>query len=240
MTHNGDNLRRVLGILISLALGAGMVSAVLVTKACAQTRYDYDQQWIRKTIRKQRYEAWRAERREEAREEWREARERERERERRAYAEWRRTHDRYYGYRREEAAMHPATRVYGVVMRRGFSERDATSHVECYPQVQGLSREHLSEDGAWGDAQRDWSNKVRWMHGERWMDLRYAGNIEKQCTISSVKESVAGRIVQGAKQVVGGDAVGSNWRCMVRASPCQAPIEGDPNIKGGDQVREGR
>lgn len=222
-------IKGVLTILTSLALGALIVAGALVAKAKAQSRYDTDQQWIRGTLReerkarREREEA--REERERAAERWARERQRDLERER-----WARTHDRYYGYR--SADSHPETRVYGFVARRGFTERDATSHVGCYPQVQGLSAEHLGEEAAWGDAQRDWANKVRWQAGERFMDLRYAVAVEKQCTISSVKESVLGRITQGAKEIVGGDAVGARWRCMVRAAPCQAPIEGDPNIKG--------
>lgn len=209
-------------MMAALAVGA----LTWASAASAQTRYDHDGRWIYDTIKKER-----AKERRDAR---REARfYRRDEPYHRPRYHWVDHSRRYYGQSREDR-WRDATRVYGLVMRRqgGFSERDATSHIECYPLMQGISNERSGEESAWGDAQRDWANKVRWMYGERSMDLRNAANIQKQCTISSVKESVLGKITQGVKEVVGGDAVGSMWRCMVRASPCQAPIEGDPNIKG--------
>ena len=222
---------RLLKILGSLLAGALIVVTMLGLKAQAQSRYDADQQWVRKTIKQERrrerhaldveYHQPRAHRHYYApppsrreprydRHDWR-------------YQEPRR-HDHHHG-----------TRVYGVAIRR----LDATGATECYPGVEAYSVESNTEDGAWRDAQRNWENTVRAMYGERFMDIKHAKiGGEKQCWLSSGNQSVAGKMMErvgGAVQSITGNeggVDGRKHRCRVLLSPCQAPKEMNPDTKG--------
>lgn len=213
-------------ILIS-AVGTGaLIGAILVgiaTHAKAQARHDHDQKWIKNTIREGE--------RKELEKYYGEPVEIVRRPRHRHYPEPRRYREHGHDHDRDT---HVATRVYGVVMRKeGFSERDATAHVTCFPPVVGRSNERSSQEKAWDDAQLDWANAVRWLYGERFQDIRNANPVAKQCSPSSISESQAGKLIQNAKEAITGNTEVSNrWRCQVRAGPCQAPIETTPAIHG--------
>lgn len=227
---------RLLKIIASLVAGALLVTTMLALKAQAQSRYDSDQQWVRKTLREER----RAERRErqalqiEYQERWREAPVR-----RHYYAPPPRRSERYdpLDWRYREARRrqeHPGTRVYGVAIRR----LDATGATECYPSVEAYSVEANTDDAAWLDAQRNFENQVRAMYGEKWLDVRNAREIEKQCWASSGNQSVAGRVAErvgnAVQSITGneGGLDGRKHRCRILARPCQAPKEMNPDTKG--------
>ena len=215
------------------AIGTGAIIAAMLggialfpTLARSQARHDHDQKWIKSTIRegdRQALEKYYGEPVEIVRRP---------RRNHRHYEPVRRyhSHDRD---RDRDRDTHVATRVYGVVMRKEqFVQRDATSHVQCYPPMEAMSHERSSQDDAWADAQRSWANAVRYRFGERYIDIRNANPVQRQCNISTVSESVAGKMVDGAKALVGADTGGSRWRCVVRAGPCQAEFEADPNVRG--------
>ena len=230
---------RLLKIIASLVAGALLVTTMLALKAQAQSRYDSDQQWVRKTIRDERRAERRAERHAlqiEYRERWRESPVR-----RHYYAPPpRRREPRYdrHDWRYQESRRqdhHHGTRVYGVAIRR----LDATGATECYPNVEAYSVEANTEDGAWRDAQRNWENIVRAMYGERFMDIAHAKiGGERQCWLSSGNQSVAGKMMErvgGAVQTITGNdggVDGRKHRCRVLLSPCQAPKEINPDTKG--------
>lgn len=221
---------RLLKIIGSLLAGALIVVTMLGLKAQAQSRYDADQQWVRKTLRE------------------------ERRRERHALdVEYHqpRAHRHYYAPppRRREPRYDPhdwryresrrqdhhhGTRVYGVAIRR----LDATGSVDCYPPVEAYSTEANSDDAAWLDAQRNFENQVRAMYGEKWLDVRNARDIEKQCWASSGNQSVAGRVAErvgsAVQSITGneGGLDGRKHRCRILARPCQAPKEMNPDTKG--------
>lgn len=220
---------RLLKIIASLVAGALLVTTMLALKAQAQSRYDSDQQWVRKTIREERrrerhaldveYHQPRAHRH--------------------YYAPPRRREPRYdrHDWRYQESRRHDhhhGARVYGVAIRR----LDATGATECYPGVEAYSVEANTEDGAWRDAQRNWEAQTRAMVGERWMEIKNAREVEKQCWVSSGNQSVAGRVMErvgGAVQSITGNeggVDGRKHRCRVLAKPCQAPKEINPDTKG--------
>lgn len=222
-------------ILIS-AVGTGaLIGAILVgiaTHTKAQARHDHDQKWIRSTIRE-------GERKELERyygepvEIVRRPRMSDSQKQSVVWSDNNRRRYREHSHEQDRDT-HVATRVYGVVMRKeGFSERDATAHVTCFPPVVGRSNERSSQEKAWDDAQLDWANAVRWLYGERFQDIRNANPVAKQCSPSSISESQAGKLIQNAKEAITGNTEVSNrWRCQVRAGPCQAPIETTPAIHG--------
>lgn len=226
---NGDNFKRALGILISLAVGVGIAMAMVVVKAKAQSRYDTDQQWIRKTLRQQRHEDHEREHRREVRyESWRQDREREY---RHRHAHWRGNHNRYYGYRSDE---HRETRVYGMTMYGPqMVQRDATSHVSCWPPMENTSREHTDENRAWNDAQLGWMAAVSVKYGARFADVQNvdARTLKRQCFRSNFDESWLGRNREALAQNTG-TGLGYKVRCTIIASPCMAPITNDTPLKG--------
>ena len=227
---------RLFRIMASLIAGAIIVVVAVALKVQAQSRYDPDQSWVRQTLRDER----RAERRRERQalqieyhERWRDAPVR-----RHYYAPPPRRSERYDSrdWRYQEAQRrqdHPGTRVYGVAIRR----LDPTGSVDCYPPVEAYSVEANTEDGAWTDAQRNWENQTRAMVGERWMEVRHARDVEKQCWASSGNQSTAGRVMervgQAVQSVTGneGGVDGRKHRCRILARPCQAPKEIAPEIK---------
>lgn len=149
------------------------------------------------------------------------------------HVEPKRRHEAQKRHTYRPAPEHDATRVYGIVTRRGETiTRDATGHVECFPALEARSHERQSESAAWDDAQRSWQNTVRWKYGERHMNIQFASAVEKRCNISTVSESVAGKLVETARGIVTGDDNGRRWRCEVRANPCMAPTEINPVVKG--------
>ena len=138
-------------------------------------------------------------------------------------------------HRHATVVVHPETRVHAYVARKGAQEslvRDALGHIECLPPIEARSHERQSEDGAWDDAQRSWSNTVRWKYGERFGGLQNALTIERRCNVSTVSEGVAGKMIEAVRGAVGADDSGRRWRCEMRASPCVAPVDRDPAIKG--------
>lgn len=227
--RNGDNFKRALGILISLALGVGMAMVMVVVKARAQSRYDIDQQWIRKTLRQQRHEDRdREHRREERYESWRQDREREH---RHRHAHWRGNHERYYGQRADE---HRETRVYGFVARMTQQDR-RDCHNGCCQPVENISRDHGTEQRAWADAQLGWMKASAARFGSMYADVQNADarTLVKQCFRSSFDESWIGRNREALAQNTGaGD--GFKWTCRIIASPCIQPIQGahETTLKG--------
>lgn len=212
--------------IISAVGTAALVAAMLMgiaSQARSQARHDHDQKWIKNTIRegeRKKLEKYYGEPVEIVR----------RPRHRHYPEPRRHTHS----HERERDSPHVATRVYGVVMtRESFSERDATAHITCFPPVVGRSNERSKQEAAWEDAQLDWANAVRWLYGERFIDIRNANPIQKQCSPSSIAESQAGKLIQATKEAITGNTETANrWRCQVRAGPCQAPIETTPAIHG--------
>lgn len=90
----------------------------------------------------------------------------------------------------------------------------------CMPAVAIVGDQAVSEDGARSQSLKAWSQQVRFLHGELYMDPDRADERAFRCTKSSV-ENVGNRITE---------AVGVNsqfWRCQLIARPCAAPIEKD-------------
>lgn len=194
-------------------LAIAVASALTLADCAVAEPYDTDMKWIRQTLRQQHQE------------------------ERSAAVDHYRRHRPHYRapvVHREHHTYRP--QVYGMVMRRADTMvRDATGHVECFPALEARSHERQSADGAWDDAQRSWENTVRWKYGERYMAIANASAIEKRCNVSTVSESIAGKIVEAAREAVGADSSGRRWRCEVRAAPCVAPAEITPATRGATE-----
>ena len=84
---------------------------------------------------------------------------------------------------------------------------------ECLAhKVRRVGTEHILESNARTAAENSWSEEVRYSHGEKLMDLKYARNIVYTCSRSSTPEGVVNRVES---------AVGT-WktRCEIEARPC--------------------
>ena len=185
--------------------------AVLILLPLAVARSeDYDQRWIKHTLRDERHGA-------------RDGR--------------RHNSPPYRPYRpyRSNHRDHEATRVYGIVQRPHIRvERDELSAVVCFAPISAISHEYTSEDTAWRNAQIAFENLARWQYGERFAAVANAANIQRMCNRSSSPQSVAGKIGEAMASAVGND--GFRHRCQIIASPCMAPTVIDTPIKS-DKVQ---
>jgi len=89
--------------------------------------------------------------------------------------------------------------------RRGDRERGRT----CLDRVRGLGTQWIGEQGALDAAKKDWMERVRYYHGETFLDLSHASDFAKRCGRVSIGE-VAGQVL---------------YRCEIEARPCKASFE---------------
>lgn len=187
-------------LIVAFALGA--VTALWVAAAPARGQsHDPENRWIGQSIRKQLNE------------------DHVHVEPRRSEPSPRRTYSPPEPHRHATVVVHPETRVHAYVARKGGESlvRDAMGHIECLPPIEARSHERQSEDGAWDDAQRSWSNTVRWKYGERFGGLQNALTIERRCNVSTVSEGVAGKMIEAVRGAVGADDSGRRWRgCAAR------------------------
>jgi len=83
--------------------------------------------------------------------------------------------------------------------------------------VRGLGTQWIGEDGAFEAAKKDWMERVRYDHGETYVDMSHAVDVERRCGRVSVGE-VVGQVL---------------FRCEIVATPCKAEFEdtGPPEQK---------
>lgn len=87
----------------------------------------------------------------------------------------------------------------------------------------GTGTEATSEENALKSAERSWGALIRYDHGEKWMDLKYAINFSSRCQRSSTGESVTAKITESLT----GGSLGILYRCRIWAEPCTAPRSQD-------------
>jgi hypothetical protein len=221
---------RLLGIILSLAIGAVLVVTMVAIKAHAQSRYDHDQKWVRTTIKDSIREKDRK-----ALEQYYDMpveivrRPRHVHRERHYYDRWREA-------RRDERHEHRETRVYGFVQHMTQQDR-RDCHNGCCPPIENISRDHGNEQRSWNDAQLGWMKAVAVRYGSMYADVQNADarTLVRQCFRSSFNESWLGRNAEAAAQKLGGD--GHSWTCRIIASPCIQPITGgyETPLKGDEK-----
>ena len=85
---------------------------------------------------------------------------------------------------------------------------------QCREIRRVVGDQHLTVDGAKKAANEAWAGAVRFHHGEKFMDLSYARNINYTCSRSSIKEGGVTTLGQ------------TLTRCEIEAQPCRAPREG--------------
>jgi hypothetical protein len=79
----------------------------------------------------------------------------------------------------------------------------------CLDRVRGLGTQWIGEQGALDGAKKDWMERVRYYHGETYVDMSHASDVVKRCGRVSIGE-VAGQVL---------------YRCEIEARPCKAGFE---------------
>ena len=79
----------------------------------------------------------------------------------------------------------------------------------CLDRVRGLGTQWIGEQGALDGAKKDWMERVRYYHGETYVDMSHASDVVKRCGRVSIGE-VAGQVL---------------YRCEIEARPFKAGFE---------------
>lgn len=111
--------------------------------------------------------------------------------------------------RRAHRARKPtATKVMAYEQRTEVADKNDHG-VKCVEKVRGLGTQWIGTQGALDAAKKDWMERVRYDHGESYIDLTNARDFESRCGRTSIGE-VAGQVT---------------YRCEVLARPCKAPMK---------------
>ena len=86
---------------------------------------------------------------------------------------------------------------------------------QCLDKVRGLGTQWIGTEGALEAAKKDWMERVRYDHGESYVDMTNAKDFESRCGRVSIGE-VAGQVT---------------YRCEIVARPCKPPLKQTSNQK---------
>jgi hypothetical protein len=89
------------------------------------------------------------------------------------------------------------------------AERQDDDGGKCVDKVRGLGTQWIGTKGALEAAKKDWMERVRYDHGESYVDMTNAKDFESRCGRVSIGE-VAGQVT---------------YRCEIVARPCKAPLK---------------
>lgn len=101
-----------------------------------------------------------------------------------------------------------ATKVMAYVKREG-DEKKEDDGFQCVEKVRGLGTQWIGTEGAMEAAKKDWMERVRYDHGESYVDMSNAREFESRCGRVSIGE-IAGQVT---------------YRCEVHARPCKPPLK---------------
>ena len=99
--------------------------------------------------------------------------------------------------------------------KQGDRDRDrkdrerADAGWQCLDKVRGLGTQWIGTEGALDAARKDWMERVRYDHGESFIDMTNAKDFESRCGRVSIGE-VAGQVT---------------YRCEILARPCKPPLK---------------
>jgi hypothetical protein len=106
---------------------------------------------------------------------------------------------------------HPRARVLAYERRsvERAERKDDDGGGKCVDKVRGLGTQWIGTKGALDAAKKDWMERVRYDHGESYVDMTNAKDFESRCGRVSIGE-VAGQVT---------------YRCEIVARPCKAPLK---------------
>ncbi len=97
--------------------------------------------------------------------------------------------------------------------KRSEARADAKSKDDnggkCVDKVRGLGTQWIGTQGALDAAKKDWMERVRYDHGESYIDMTNAQDFVSRCGRTSIGE-IAGQVT---------------YRCEILARPCKAPMK---------------
>ena len=112
--------------------------------------------------------------------------------------------------RHHRSAKHRKTKVPAVAAwRDNDDDDDFSKRRRCLGLVRGLGTQWIGEGGALEAAKKDWLEKVRYDHGETYLDMNHAEDFEKRCGRTSIGE-IAGQVL---------------FRCEIVARPCKGEFD---------------
>src|SRR4029077_13048562 len=106
---------------------------------------------------------------------------------------------------------HPRPRVMAYERRsvERAERQDEDGGGKCVEKVRGLGTQWIGTKGALDAAKKDWMERVRYDHGESFVDMTNAKDFESRCGRVSIGE-VAGQVT---------------YRCEIVARPCKPPMK---------------
>jgi hypothetical protein len=105
---------------------------------------------------------------------------------------------------------HPRTKVMAYEQRdKEQASKKGDDGWQCLDKVRGLGTQWIGTEGALEAAKKDWMERVRYDHGESYIDMTNAKEFESRCGRTSIGE-VAGQVT---------------YRCEIMARPCKAPMK---------------
>jgi hypothetical protein len=108
---------------------------------------------------------------------------------------------------RSRSRSNDATKVMAYAKRE--DEAKTADGFQCADKVRGLGTQWIGTEGAMDAAKKDWMERVRYDHGESYVDMSNARDFETRCGRVSIGE-IAGQVT---------------YRCEVHARPCKPPLK---------------
>jgi hypothetical protein len=93
------------------------------------------------------------------------------------------------------------------------SDRESTESFHCLDPVRGVGSQWIGTAGALDAARKDWMERVRYDHGEKYLDLTNSRDFTSRCGRVSIGE-VIGQVT---------------YRCEMWARPCKAIMKDQPS-----------
>jgi len=109
---------------------------------------------------------------------------------------------------RHHASSSDATKVMAYAKREEHAKSEDDGF-QCVDKVRGLGTQWIGTEGAMSAAKKDWMERVRYDHGESYVDMSNARDFESRCGRVSIGE-IAGQVT---------------YRCEVHARPCKPPLK---------------
>jgi hypothetical protein len=105
--------------------------------------------------------------------------------------------------------------------RRDERAFDDDRGFHCLEPIRGVGTEWIGQEGALKGARKDWMERVRYDHGERFIDMTNDRDEVSRCSRVSIGE-VVGPVM---------------YRCEIWARPCQAHME-EAHVEGSPQEHQ--
>jgi hypothetical protein len=114
-----------------------------------------------------------------------------------------------YAHRRHRHRSSSSNTKVMAYVKREEQAKTEDDGFQCVEKVRGLGTQWIGTQGAMEAAKKDWMERVRYDHGESYVDMSNAREFETRCGRVSIGE-IAGQVT---------------YRCEVHARPCKPPLK---------------